>query len=134
MLDLSPPIGVENGGFTVMSTALIRITTDRADEFGAFSSSVPFGESRYGVPDLTIHRRSVSHHGDTLRILGHAAEYLINSRLFSPEIMESDDREAIRILTCLSRQVFDEYAVISSHHHPIADWVMGKAVRVYGTA
>ncbi|WP_035349235.1 hypothetical protein [Edaphobacter aggregans] len=93
-----------------MSTAsLNRTATNLADGGEALPRSLSLGESRYGYPDLTIHRLSASHHGDTLRTLGHAAEYLVNSRPFSPEIEETaDDREAVRILIRLSREVFDE--------------------------
>lgn len=84
---------------------------------------------------MTIHRRSSSHHGDTLRKLGHAAEYLVNSRMFSPEIVETaGDREAVHILMRLSSEIFDEYAIIGTQRHPIADWVMETAVRMYGAA
>ena len=55
--------------------------------------------------------------------------------MFSPEVEETaGDREAVRMLMRLSREVFDEYAVITSQRHPISDWVMEKAVRVYGAA
>jgi hypothetical protein len=119
-----------------MSTASLNGTrTDSADERSALPLSLSLAESRYGHSDLTIHRRSTSHHGNTLRTLGHAAEYLVDSRLFSLEIGETaGDREAVRILMRLSREIFDEYAVIASQSHPIADWVMEKAVCVYGAA
>jgi len=83
--------------------------------------------------DLTIHRRTASHHGDALRTLGHAAEYLVSSRAFSIERPETmADREAAQILVGLSRQVFEEYARINSQHHPVTDWIMKRAVRIYG--
>jgi hypothetical protein len=60
---------------------------------------------------------------------------MVNSRMFSPQIEETaGDREAVRILMRLSREVFDEYAAIAAQHNPIADWVMEKAVRLYGAA
>jgi hypothetical protein len=63
------------------------------------------------VPDLTIHRITKTHHGRTLVSLGHAAEYLANSRRFLlREKMNDSDNEAIHILMSLSRRVFDEYA------------------------
>ena len=119
-----------------MSTAsLNRSKIDPADEPAVLPRSLSLAESRYDYPDLTIHRRSATHHGSTLRTLGHAAEYLVNSRLFSLEVMETaGDREAVRILMRLSREVFNEYVVLASHSHPVADWIMDKAVRVYGAA
>jgi hypothetical protein len=63
------------------------------------------------VPDLTIHRITKTHHGRTLVSLGHAAEYLANSRRFLlREKMNDSDNEAIHLLMSLSRRVFDEYA------------------------
>ena len=83
-------------------------------------------------PDLTVHRRTSTHHGGTLRILGHAAEYLVDSRRFSVEL--SDSRAAVHILMGLSREVFEEYAGLVSPRHPVTDWIMSTAVRVYGAA
>jgi hypothetical protein len=86
-------------------------------------------------PDLTIHRRTASHHGDALRMLGHAAEYLVSSRAFSIEQPKTmADREAAQIVVGLSRQVFEEYARINSQRHPVTDWIMKRAVRIYGAA
>ena len=81
----------------------------------------------------TIHRRSRSHHGATLRTLGHAAEYLA-TRSFSIESPDAGDRQAIHILIRLSREIFDDYASLTQRHHPVTDWIMGQAVRLYGAA
>jgi hypothetical protein len=63
------------------------------------------------APDLTIHRVTGTHHGRTLLMLGHAAEYLVDSRRFLQRAAVNDsDNEAIHILMGLSRNVFDEYA------------------------
>jgi 23S rRNA maturation-related 3'-5' exoribonuclease YhaM len=68
-------------------------------------------------------------------MLGHAAEYLVNTRSTSISQAEAaTDRQAVRILMRLSREVFEEYAAITQHHHPVADWVMDRAVRIYGAA
>jgi hypothetical protein len=85
--------------------------------------------------NVTIHRLTESHHGGTLRTLGHAAEYLIATRAIAFDQPETKaDREALRILRELSRRVFDEYAERSRQHHPVTDWIMSQAVRVYGSA
>jgi hypothetical protein len=61
--------------------------------------------------DLTIHRITETHHGRTLLTLGHAAEYLADSRRFLfPETSTEADDEAIHILMELSSHVFTEYA------------------------
>jgi hypothetical protein len=62
-----------------------------------------------GAPDLTVHRITKTHHGRTLLMLGHAAEYLVDSRRFQATANDSDN-EAIHILMGLSRSVFDDYA------------------------
>jgi hypothetical protein len=63
------------------------------------------------APDLTIHRVTGTHHGRTLLMLGHAAEYLVDSRRFLQRAaVNHSDNEAIHILMGLSRNVFDEYA------------------------
>src|SRR5258707_7937646 len=61
--------------------------------------------------DLTIHRITSTHHGRTLRTLGHAAEYLANSRRYSTEKMNpAANLEAIHVLMEASRIVFEEFA------------------------
>ena len=54
----------------------------------------------------------VSHHGQTLGILGRAAEYL------HTETEGSSHREAIHLLKRFGREVFDDY--ISSHQQTAA--------------
>lgn len=84
---------------------------------------------------LTIHRRSETHHGLTLRTLGHAAEYLASSRIASMDAREAAaNREAVHILMRLSREVFDEFAELHQPRHRITDWLMRQVVRVYGAA
>ncbi len=83
---------------------------------------------------LTIHRRTESHHGRTLQRLGHAAEYLADSRLFLISSSAASDEEAIRILMRLSREIFDDYAALTKQSHPVTDWIMNQAVRIYGAA
>lgn len=101
----------------------------------ALPLSLSVGVSRCRYPDLTIHRQTKTHHGRALRTLGHAAEYLVDSRRFSTEPYDRRaEREAVHILMCLSREVFEEYAILTSPQYPVTDWVMNKAVRVYGAA
>ena len=61
--------------------------------------------------DLTIHRITSTHHGRTLLTLGHAAEYLANSRRYSTEKVDhAANIEAIHILMEASRGVFEDFA------------------------
>jgi hypothetical protein len=79
--------------------------------------------------DLTIHRSTKSHHGRTLLILGHAAEYLANSRRFTMlRFDDSADEEAIHILMELSRKVFEEFAEQTTKKRRMGDWVIYRVV------
>jgi hypothetical protein len=85
---------------------------------------------------LTIHRRTTTHHGASLKLLGHAAEYLTDS-IATGNGHDGDEaavREAVHLLMRTSREVFDDYAAANSRRHSIADWIMRGAVRVYGRA
>lgn len=81
-----------------------------------------------GRPDLTIHRKTDTHHGATLQILGHAAEYLLESRRYLMSA-PGGDAEAIHILMRLSREVFDEYAEAAAVRTRFHDWVMDQVTR-----
>jgi hypothetical protein len=119
-----------------MSTVLLkRAAKHPAEDPGVLPRSLSIGSPRYSQPDLTIHRRTESHHGRALRTLGHAAEYLVDTRSTSISRAEAAaDQQAVRILMRLSREVFEEYAALTMHHHPVTDWVMSRAVRIYGAA
>jgi hypothetical protein len=82
------------------------------------------------APDLTIHRLTRTHHGRTLLMLGHAAEYLINSRRFMVQAKANDsENEAVHILMGLSRNVFDEYAEGASKGRSLDGLVLGCVTR-----
>jgi hypothetical protein len=90
-------------------------------------------ESNLGLSggDLTIHRITKTHHGRTLLTLGHAAEYLADSRRYSTQ--EGDYRasvEAIHILLGLNRRVFDEFAEERRLHRRFEEWLIEPAVRL----
>ena len=80
---------------------------------------------------LTIHRISKTHHGRTLVTLGHAAEYLANSRQYSIEGFDNKaDDEAIHILLELSRSVFEDFAKPQTLSRRIGNWVVEHVVRL----
>jgi hypothetical protein len=82
------------------------------------------------IADLTIHRITKSHHGRTLLLLGHASEYLANSRRFTMlRYDDSADEEAIHILMGLSRQVFEEFAEQTTEKRRLGDRLIERAVR-----
>jgi len=82
--------------------------------------------------NLTTYRISKTHHGRTLQMLGHAAEYLANSRRFLiAESVSHADEEAVRILRRLSSSVFLEYAESVKVRRPVEDFVMGCAAWLF---
>jgi len=81
--------------------------------------------------DLTIHRITNSHHGRTLLLLGHAAEYLAHSRRFTMlQFDDGADVEAIHILMGLSRDVFEEFVEQTTEKRRIGDWLIQRVVRL----
>jgi hypothetical protein len=82
--------------------------------------------------DLTIHRITSTHHGRTLLMLGHAAEYLANSRRYSAEKVDhAANIEAIHILMELSRSVFDDFAERRTVSRRLEDWLIERAVQLF---
>jgi hypothetical protein len=82
--------------------------------------------------DLTIHRITKTHHGRTLLTLGHASEYLANSRRYSiAELDDRSDEEAIHILLGLSRMVFDEFAEQVEVKRRPGTWLVERVVRLF---
>ena len=77
--------------------------------------------------DLTIHRRTDTHHGATLRLLGHAAEYLAESRRFEASDHKAN-QEAVHLLMSLSREIFEEYAEAVAVRTRFHDWMMDRFV------
>jgi len=94
--------------------------------------SLSRGRAVSSVGDLTIHRITSTHHGRTLLTLGHAAEYLANSRRYSTEkVDQAANVEAIHILMELSRSVFEDFAEQRSAGRKVQDWLIGRAVRLF---
>jgi len=92
--------------------------------------SLSLGKAESIVGDLTIRRITGTHHGRTLLTLGHAAEYLANSRRYSTRAFDREaEVEAVHILLGLSRSVFEEYAERRSLHRRFEDWLIERAGR-----
>jgi hypothetical protein len=118
-----------------MSTAIFSGTTRPAlvpsRKPRAFPS-LSQGRAASSAGDLTIHRITSTHHGRTLLMLGHAAEYLANSRRYSSEKADNGANvEAIHILMEVSRSVFDEFAERRALSRRFEDWVIERAVRLF---
>jgi hypothetical protein len=94
--------------------------------------SLSHGREASQAGDLTIHRITRTHHGRTLLTLGHAAEYLANSRRYSTEKMDhASNVEAIHILMELSRSVFDEFAEGRTLSRRFEHWLIERAVGLF---
>src|SRR5260370_42221021 len=94
--------------------------------------SLSQGREALQAGDLTIHRITSTHHGRTLLTLGHAAEYLANSRRYSTEKVDhAANVEAIHILMELSRSVFEDFAEQRTAGRKVEDWLIGLAVRLF---
>jgi hypothetical protein len=93
--------------------------------------SLSNGRAASSAGDLTIHRITDTHHGRTLLTLGHAAEYLANSRRYSTREFDSSAHlEAIHLLVGASRSVFEEFAEQKRLHQRFQDSVVKQAVRI----
>jgi hypothetical protein len=102
-------------------------TQRKSKDLPSFSLGNPSPQSA----DLTIHRITKTHHGRALLTLGHAAEYLANSRRFA--ILKSDgaaDEEAIHLLMGISREVFEEFAEQTTEKRRAGDWLIERIVRL----
>jgi hypothetical protein len=92
--------------------------------------SLSFGREASSAGGLTIHRITNTHHGRTLLTLGHAAEYLANSRRYSlGKVDHASNVEAIHILMGLSRSVFEDFAERRTLSRRFEQWLMDRAIR-----
>jgi hypothetical protein len=109
-------------------TRPVHVRSRKAQPFPSLSQ----GRAASSAGDLTIHRITSTHHGRTLLTLGHAAEYLANSRRYSTEKVDhASNVEAIHILMELSRSVFDDFAERRTLNRRLEQWLIGRAVRLF---
>jgi hypothetical protein len=105
----------------------VLVPSRRARSFPSLSE----GRAVSSVGDLTIHRITSTHHGRTLLTLGHAAEYLANSRRYSTQKFDhAAEVEAIHILMGLSRSVFEDFAERRTLNRQFEQWLIERAVRL----
>jgi len=118
-----------------MSTAVfpgptrpVPVRSRKAQPFPSLSQ----GRAVSRVGDLTIHRITSTHHGRTLLTLGHAAEYLANSRRYSTDKVDhAANIEAVHILMELSRSVFEDFAERRRVSRRLENWLIEGAVRFF---
>ena len=109
-------------------TRPVRIPSRKAQALPSLSQ----GREASKAGDLTIHRITGTHHGRTLLTLGHAAEYLANSRRYSTEKVDhAANVEAIHILMELSRSVFEDFAERRTVSRRLEDWLIDRAVQLF---
>jgi hypothetical protein len=76
---------------------------------------------------MTVRRRPTMQQGMALERLGHAIEYLVDSRMFLVnEPQNVTETNAVRILSRASREVFATCAVIVPLQHRIKMWAAGR--------
>lgn len=77
-----------------------------------------------------IRRRGTMAQGRALETLGHAVEYLVDTRMFHIEAFNAvDEREAVQILMRASRQVFSECPEVVSLRKRLKRWVAKRMGR-----
>jgi len=75
----------------------------------------------------TIRRRATLEQGRALEALGHAVEYLVDSRMFQMgEHNRRDEQEAVQILMRMSRAVFVECPEAVSLRRRVGRWVADR--------
>jgi hypothetical protein len=76
---------------------------------------------------LGIRRRATQQQGRGLEILGHAVEYLVDSRMFVIDQPSTRaDAEAVQLLMLLSRQVFAECAQVPQPARRLRHWIADR--------
>ena len=70
-------------------------------------------------------RRTTPQQGRALEVLGHAIEYLVDSRLPEGGPTKAENR-ALRILMACSRAVFEESVAVVPVHQRVQEWVQGR--------
>lgn len=89
--------------------------------------------SRLLPGERVVRRRGSLQQGQALETLGHAVEYLVDSRMFLVELGAGDqkqDQEAVQILMRLSRAVFQECPEIVPIRRRMSRWVASGMSRV----
>ncbi len=78
-------------------------------------------------PPVAVRRRGSREQGRALEMLGHAVEYLVDSRLFrrADDDLRADE-EAVQILMRLSRVVFAECPEVVSLRRQIGRWILER--------
>ncbi len=107
------------------------VTADLAPDLAfARSAPVPQRDVRRARPAY-VRRRGSAEQGRALEILGHAVEYLVDSRMrFNDPLAAAGEREAIELLMRLNRAVFAECPEVVPLRRRIGQWFAARLSRV----
>lgn len=88
------------------------------------------------APAHSVHqqprRRANLQQGRALEILGHAIEYLVDSRMFLiDQPATAADAQATQILMRLNRQIFDECTEVLPKHRRLRNWLLSCTVTTH---
>ena len=94
---------------------------------GPFPAAMPSSQPAAQRAAQPLPRRGTLEQGRALEALGHAIEYLVDSRLFLLDggTLRSDD-EAVQIMMRLSRAVFAECPEVISLRRRLHMWVVDR--------
>jgi hypothetical protein len=110
-----------------MSTAIVPLSTPSFDPaiLGQVNTPNHLDDlNLVHVPIPGLRRRANQLQGRGLEILGHAVEYLVDSRMFMVDQPSTRaDAEAVQILMLLSRQVFAECAEVTPPTRRLRSWI-----------
>lgn len=88
-------------------------------------SAIPGSAGRVPKP---VRRRGSLEQGFALEALGHAVEFLVDSRLFCQTDADAkSDQEAIQILMRLSREVFSECPAVIPVRTRVEHWLQKRS-------
>jgi hypothetical protein len=94
--------------------------------------SSPATKTVLAAPETVVRRRPNLPQGRALETIGHAIEYLVDSRMFmSGEATSKADVEATRILMQASRTVFAECAEIVPLQRQLTQWMIAIMSRFH---
>ena len=92
--------------------------------------SIPHSEVRRARP-ACVRRRASYEQGRALETLGHAVEYLVDSRLrFDDPQAAAGERDAIELLIRLNRAVFSECPEVVPVGRRVRQWFAARLFRV----
>src|ERR1700687_2668706 len=104
------------GGFNAMSTATLPVTSQP-------SAAQHLAQIEEAL-SLPVRRRADSEQARAIEQLGHAVDHLTYGHIFlNDKVAEKADADAIHILMCLKRRVFEECERVTPANRPLRQWL-----------